>query len=150
MTVTRIREHSTSAPTVWRRGAIGEQALLEARRRVQRPRLGVPRRARDVELGWAETVAALAALEGAAVAVRVVEPGPPRTVVAVLRGTLAAVRHGRAPTLFWPVRCQGARQELEEPGIALRRDKFGGAVSRAGGHVLVISQGPLVLNVRRA
>lgn len=149
MIVTRTRGHRTPPPPAWRRGSIGEQALREARRRVEAPRLDVPRRAHDAELGWPETVAALKALEGAAVAVRVVEPGPPRTVAAVLRGSLAPARDVRGPTLFWPVRCHGAPPALEEPGIALRRDKFGGAVSRAGGRVLVISQGAIVVNVRR-
>ncbi len=37
---------------------------------------------------------------------------------------------------------------MEESGFYLRRDRFGGAAGRAGGTILVIEQGPVVINVR--
>jgi hypothetical protein len=47
-----------------------------------------------LELSWDEVVAALAALEGARLAVRVVERSDPETLVAVFRGHLGAPTPG--------------------------------------------------------
>jgi hypothetical protein len=96
-------------------------------------------------------LAALGRLEGSSVAVRVVEPGDPEILAVVLRGELGPARQDRPPTLFWPVQ-EGAPllpEEVEEPGIYLQREHFGGAVARAGATILVISQGPMIVNVRR-
>ena len=113
--------------------------------------LNLPRHSMDIELTWQQLLEALGRLEGSAVVVRVVEPGDPEGLAVVLRGMLAPVRHDHQPTLFWPVQADTSRRpdELEEPGIYLDPRRFREALARAGGTILVIALGPLVVNVRR-
>jgi hypothetical protein len=105
----------------------------------------------DVELTWEQACAAVGALEGSRVSVRVVESGKPEMLVAVADGTLGPLSRAKHPALFWPVdTLVAARTRGEEHGFYLRRDHFEGAVGRAGKSVFVISQGPVLINIRRA
>jgi hypothetical protein len=104
----------------------------------------------DVELTWEQACDAVAALEGARVIVRVVEGRAPESLLAAADGALGPLSRANHPALFWPLdqsEHDGTRKH--EPGIYLRRDHFEGAVARAGGSVLVISQGPVLINIRR-
>ncbi len=103
-----------------------------------------------LELGWDGVVAALTALEGSRVAVRIVERSEPETLVAVFRGHLGALTHGKHPTLFWPVRAAGEDEpgNVEDTGIHLHRDRFHPSVASLGQTVLHIVQGPVIVNVR--
>jgi hypothetical protein len=105
----------------------------------------------DLELTWEQACAALAALEGSRVTVRVVESSNPEMLVAVSDGTLGPLSRSKHPAFFWPLDApEGDRARGEEHGFYLRRDHFEGAVGRAGNSVLIISQGPVVINVRRS
>jgi hypothetical protein len=104
----------------------------------------------DVELTWEQACDAVAALEGARVIVRVVEGSAPESLLAAADGALGPLSRANHPALFWPLdqsEHDGARRD--EPGLYLRRDHFEGAVARARGSVLVISQGPVLINIRR-
>ena len=104
----------------------------------------------DLELTWDQACAALAALEGSWVSVRVVESTFPEMLVGVAEGILGRLTRSKHPAYFWPVdRRDGDPAGGEEPGFYLRHDHFEGAVGRAGNSVLLISQGPVVINVRR-
>ena len=94
---------------------------------------------------------ALAALVGERVSVRVVEPGDTERLHVVLEGVLRDPSSEKAPSRFWPLDDGLAPREAgaERFGIVLHADEFEGAESRAGGHVLVIRQGTVVINVRR-
>jgi hypothetical protein len=110
----------------------------------------MPRHAEDVDLTWEQVRDALRALEGSRVNVRVVERSDPEVLVAVLEGTLGALSHSKDPTLFWPVRRAGDHHEhVEDVGFYLRPNRFDGAVGRAGCTVLVVIQGPVIVNIRR-
>jgi hypothetical protein len=104
----------------------------------------------DLELTWEQACAALAALEGSHVTVRVVESSSPEMLVAVTDGKLGPLSRAKHPAHFWPVDAtERDRGRGEEHGFYLRRDHFEGAVGRAGNSILIISQGPVVINVRR-
>lgn len=119
----------------------------------------------DVDLTWEQIRNALTALEGSRVSVRIVERGDPEMLLSVFGGTLGPLGHGKPPALFWPVRVSegqapAATQDgddgvqrhgdhLEGVGFYLRPDRFEGAVGRAGLGVLAITQGPVLINVRR-
>lgn len=82
--------------------------------------------------------------------VRVVESTNPEVLLTVGDGTLGPLSRAKHPALFWPVDPpEGSRGTGKEVGFYLRRDHFEGAVGRAGNSVLVISQGPVVINIRR-
>jgi hypothetical protein len=105
----------------------------------------------DVELTWGQACDAVAALEGSRVTVRVVESSEPGMLWAVAEGALGRLSRARHPALFWPVGApDGDRGSGEEHGFYLRRDHFEGAVGRADNSVLVISQGPVLINIRRS
>jgi hypothetical protein len=120
----------------------------------------------DIDLTWEQVCDALQALAGSRVAVRVVERGDPEMLLAVFKGKLEALDHSKAPTLFWPVYLSGDEElaaapgadvrfqrdgdHVEDVGFYLRRDRFHGAVGRAGCTVLAIIQGPVLINVRRS
>jgi len=80
----------------------------------------------------------------------VIDRGDPETLVAVFRGHLAPATHDKHPTVFWPVRSPGETEprDTEESGIYLYPDRFGGSAARAGGTILVIAQGSVLINVR--
>jgi hypothetical protein len=85
------------------------------------------------------------------VSVRVVESTNPEMLVGVAEGILGRLSRAKHPAYFWPVDArEGDRGRGEEPGFYLRHDHFEGAVGRAGNSILVISQGPVVINIRRA
>jgi hypothetical protein len=96
------------------------------------------------------------------VAVRVIERGDPEMLLSVFTGTLGAASESKAPALFWPVSLDAAAMpdsnvdfqrdgaHLEAVGFYLRRDRFAGAVGRAGCTVLAIVQGPVLVNIRRS
>jgi hypothetical protein len=127
--------------------------------------LNPPRHPHDVDLTWEQVRDAIRALEGARVSIRLVERGDPESLVAVFMGTLGPLSRAKDPTLFWPVRLSGEhgpaaaqdaevslrpdRNHVEDVGIYLRPDRFEGAVGRAGSTVLVVAQGPVLVNIRR-
>jgi hypothetical protein len=76
-------------------------------------------------------------------------------LLAVLKGNLGVLSHSKHPALFCPVCPPGGQEAVdvrfhaETPGFYLRRDCFEGAVGRAGRTVLVITQGSVLINIRR-
>jgi len=119
----------------------------------------------DLDLTWEQAGDALRAPEGSHVAVRVIERSDPEILFAAFTGTLGALDHAKDPAWFWPL-CLGGEHEpaaardtdipferdrdhLEDLGLYLRRDRFHGAVGRAGCTVLAIIQGPVLINIRR-
>lgn len=94
---------------------------------------------------------ALGALTGRRVSVRVVEPGEQERLLVVVEGVLRARSAEKSPSRFWALDDGLARREREAErfGIVLHEDAFAGAESRSGGHVLVIRQGGVLVNVRR-
>jgi hypothetical protein len=116
----------------------------------------------DIDLSWEQVHQALGALQGSRVAVRVIERGDPEMLLSAFIGTLGALCEAKAPALFWPVSLDPAATQnsdvhfqrdgahLEAVGFYLRRDRFDGAVGRAGCTVLAIVQGPVLINVRRS
>jgi hypothetical protein len=126
-----------------------EAELRRGRRPVPKPDHLIPPHPGDVELNWQQTCDAIAALEGDAIVVRIVESATPEVLLAVADGTLGPLTHAKHPALFWPVDMPEHARQPEERGFYLRRDHFDGAVARAGGSVLVIGQGPVLINIRR-
>ncbi len=116
----------------------------------------------DIDLRWEQVQQALATLKGSRVAVRVIERGDPEMLLTVFVGTLGALGHAKDPALFWPVsldpvavpdvdvQFQRDGAHVEDVGFYLRRDRFEGAVGRAGCTVLAIIQGPVLINIRRS
>jgi hypothetical protein len=94
---------------------------------------------------------ALGALSGQRVSVRIVERVNPERLVAVLDGVLGSPSAEKAPSRFWPLDDGLApRQRAAEAfGVVLYEDAFEGAEARAGGTVVVIAQGSVLINVRR-
>ena len=69
----------------------------------------------------------------------------------IVDGTLGPLSRAKHPALFWPVDPpERGQRRGEDHGFYLRRDHYEGAVGRAGNSVLVISQGQVVINIRRA
>jgi hypothetical protein len=126
----------------------------------------MPRHPGDIDLTWEQVRDALRALEGSGVAVRVVERGDTEVLVAAFNGTLGALSTAKHATLFWPVILSGAQrpaaaqdastqlqrdhEHAEDVGFYMRRDRFEGGVGRAGSTVLAITQGPVLINIRRS
>jgi hypothetical protein len=103
-------------------------------------------------------------MAGSGVTVRVVERSDPEVLLAVFEGNLGVLSHSRHPALFWPVCPSGGQEPVdaqdadhfrrdrlhaETPGFYLHRDRFKGGAGRAGCTVLVIAQGPVLINIRR-
>jgi hypothetical protein len=126
----------------------------------------IPKHNDDIDLAWEQARDALGALEGSCVTVRVVERGDPEILLAAFRGDLGPLSQAKHPALFWPV-CSSRGQEtaaaqdgplhfrrdrdhVEDVGVYLHRDRFEGAVGRAGCTVLAIIQGPVLINIRRS
>jgi hypothetical protein len=144
------------------RGARGLYATL----RSDMHSVQLPRHPGDMDLTWEQVRDGLAALEGSRVAVRVVERSDPEMLLAVFQGDLGALDRAKHPALFWPVYLSGGQRSadeqdievdfqrdgdhIEDVGFYLRRDRFEGAVGRAGCTVLVIIQGPVLINIRRS
>jgi hypothetical protein len=102
-------------------------------------------------LSFAEVEDALAALVGERVSVRIVERAAPERLVAVLDGILREPTAEKTPSRFWPLD-EGlvARDRAAERfGIVLHEDAFDVAEARAGGTVVVVAQGQVLVNVRR-
>ncbi len=129
------------------------------------PTVQTQRHPDDLDLGWEQVSDAVARLEGSWVNVRIIERSEPEELLAVFRGTLGELSRAKQPTLFWPIFSDGgapaAAQEvqtdfqrdpdhLECVGFYLRRDRFEGALGRAGGTVLAIIQGPVLISIRRS
>ena len=93
---------------------------------------------------------ALRVLVGRRVSVRVVEAGKPERLLVVMEGVLAAPTIEKSPSRFWPLEEGLASRDhaAERFGIVLHEDAFSGAESRSGGHVLVVRQGGVLVNVR--
>jgi hypothetical protein len=116
----------------------------------------------DIDLSWEQVHDALRALKGSRVAVRVIERGDPEMLLTVFIGTLGALSEAKAPAVFWPVSLDSVATpdaevhferdgaHVEDVGFYLRRDRFEGAVGRAGCTVLAIIQGPVLINIRRS
>ena len=92
---------------------------------------------------------ALAGLVGSRVSIRVVERTDPERLLAVFEGVLGPESDEKAPSAFWPLDDRLAPREgaAERFGLVLHPDAVG-AEERAGGHVLVITQGAVILNLR--
>jgi hypothetical protein len=126
----------------------------------------MPKHPDDIDLTWEQVRDALRALEGSHVTVRVVGRSDPEMLLSVFQGNLGALGHAKHPALFWPVCLSGEqepaaaqdadihfqrdRDHAEDVGFYLRRDRFQGAVGRAGCTVLAIIQGPVLINIRRS
>jgi hypothetical protein len=111
----------------------------------------IPRHRDDLDLTWEQAGDALRS--------------DPEILLAAFTGTLGALDHAKDPAWFWPVCLAGEhepagaqdaavhferdRDHLEDVGFYLRRDRFHGAVGRAGCTVLAIIQGPVLINIRR-
>ena len=110
----------------------------------------IPNQLNDTQLSWDEAIAALEELAGSRVAVRIVERKNPEELVAVFRGHLGTSNNSRQPSLFWPVLATSEDEpgDLEGTGIYLQRERFDSAVGRGDLSVLVITQGPVIVNVR--
>ena len=127
-----------------------EEELRRGRRTAVLRDGGIPRHPGDVELTWDEAREAIEALEGSAVVVRIVESSTPEVLLALTDGILGPLSRAKHPALFWPLHTPEDHPErAEERGFYLRRDHFQGAVAREGGFVLVIGQGPVLVNIRR-
>jgi hypothetical protein len=127
-----------------------EAQLRRGGRPAPKPGPLIPRHPGDAELTWDQTRDAIAAMEGSVVVVRIVESAAQEVLFAVVDGTLGPLTNAKHPALFWPVDPpERGRGRPEERGFYLRRDHFQGAVARAGDSVLVIGQGPVLINVRR-
>lgn len=110
----------------------------------------IPPHTGDTALSWTEVDGTLAKLEGSLVAARIVESSDPEVLLAVMAGKLGALTDSKLPALFWPIYGMSPTGESREaPGIYLHPARFQGATARAGGSVLVIAQGPVLINVRR-
>ncbi len=130
------------------------------------PAAQMPRHPDDSDLTWEQVSAALAALKGSGVAVRVVERSDPETLLAVFKGVLGGQGHEKHPAAFWAVVAPGGqehaptqdadldfqrdRDHQEDAGFYLHRDRFEGAVGRAGCTVLAIIQGSVLINIRQS
>lgn len=102
---------------------------------------------RTEPLGWEAAVAALRALEGRTVALRVAHRHHAEELVVVYHGTLGALTEdAKQPSLFWPLG-EAAAGHQEQPGLYLRERDFDKAERRAGG-ILVVEQAGVVINVR--
>lgn len=111
---------------------------------------GITDQPNDVALSWDEAIDAIMQLEGARVAVRVVDRKDAETLIITMRGHLGRPANDRQPSLFLPVRATSEDQDddLESTGIYLRPDLFEGAVRRGELTALLITQGSVVVNVR--
>lgn len=126
------------------------------------PTVHTARHPDDIDLTWEQVHQALGALKGSRVAVRAIERGDPEMLVCAFIGTLGRLIEAKAPALFWPVSLEAAappdsdvdferdRDHVEAVGFYLRRDRFEGAVGRAGCTVLAITQGTVLINIRRS
>lgn len=110
----------------------------------------IPSQQNDTQLSWEEATAALDALAGSRVAVRIVERKNPEALVAVYRGRLGTANDSRQPSLFLPVLAASEDEpgDLEGTGIYLQHERFDSAVGRGDLSVIVITQGPVIVNVR--
>jgi hypothetical protein len=87
-------------------------------------------------------------------------------LIAAFNGTLGALSTAKGATLFWPVILCGEQRpaatqdanthlqrdhnHVEDVGFYLRPDRFQRGVGRAGSTVLAITQGPVLINIRRS
>jgi hypothetical protein len=103
------------------------------------------------QLDFAGAEAALAALVGSRVSVRVVERTEPERLITVLEGVLGAPSDEKAPSRFWPLEDGLAphARAAERFGVVLHEDEFDNAEARAGGTIVVIAQGAVLVNIRR-
>jgi hypothetical protein len=108
----------------------------------------IPSHPGDIDLSFEQVCDRLSALEGQGVHVRVVERSDPEILVATFEGPLGAQSGEKHPALFWPVGGPQRSEHHEEPGFYLRAERFEGAVGRAGLTVLVVTQGPVLINLR--
>ena len=105
-----------------------------------------PAHDRAEPLDWNGAVAALDALSGRHVAVRVVLDRDPEELIAVVPGPLGRRSASKAPAMFWSI-AERCGNEMEERGLYLREREFTFAERRSGG-VLIVGQGAFLLNVR--
>jgi hypothetical protein len=97
------------------------------------------------KLGWSEAVAALDAMAGTRVSIRIVLARDPEALVAVFHGNLGAATHDKKPSSLWPL--EGARPaDVERPGVYLCEADFEYAEIRAGG-IPVVSRSNVLVNV---
>ena len=99
------------------------------------------------QLDWEAATAALRALEGRQVAVRVAQLHHDTELVVVLHATLGTLTEGaKQPSLFWPLGEPAAGHD-EQPGLYLRERDFERAERRAGG-IVVVEQAGVIINIR--
>jgi hypothetical protein len=102
------------------------------------------------DLTWEQARDALGAMAGSRVTVRVVERSDPEMLLAVFEGNLGVLSDAKHPALFWPVHPSFQPDGFEASGFYLHRDRFQGGVGRAGDTVLLIAQGPVLINIRQS
>ena len=102
-------------------------------------------------LEFADAEGALRNLVGLRVSVRVVERTHPERLLAVYEGVLREPSGEKSPSRFWPLDDGLAPREAaaERFGLVLHADAFEGAEVRIGGRIVVITQGSVLVNVRR-
>jgi len=100
-------------------------------------------------LDWTQLVAAVDALTGREVAIRVVASGNPEQLIAVARGRLLEQSNAKSPSAFWPLTQGDDHPHAEQAGIYLHEAGVTHAERRPGGVVIVHELG-IVLNLRPA
>jgi hypothetical protein len=102
-------------------------------------------------LSFEDAELALARLVGSRVSVRVVERVHPERLIAVYEGVLREPSAEKSPSGFWPLDDGlGPRDAAAERfGLVLHPDAFDGAEARVGGEILIVTQGSVLVNVRR-
>ena len=102
-------------------------------------------------LTFEEAEDVLCALVGSRVSVRVVERTHPERLLAVYEGILCKPSGEKAPSRFWPLDdgLPPRDEAAERFGLVLHADAFDGAEVRVGGSILVITQGSVLVNLRR-
>ncbi|MFL5896404.1 MAG: hypothetical protein ACJ76Z_14985, partial [Thermoleophilaceae bacterium] len=84
-------------------------------------------------LEWPALLAALDALVGREVAIRVVAPDDSERLLVVTRGRLCARSEAKPPSVFWPLALPTDHPHGEEAGIYLQEAAVARAERRPGG-----------------
>ena len=99
-------------------------------------------------IGWDDLIAAMDALEGRSVAVRVLDTSRNHPLLAVMEGSLGSRFTIKPHSTHWPVESMPSRPHAaERPGIHLHRDDVQHVEAKPSG-VLVIHSRAIVLNIR--
>jgi hypothetical protein len=103
------------------------------------------------DLSFDDAEEALRGLVGSRVSVRIVERVHPERLIAVYEGILQEPSSEKAPSRFWPLGdgLRARESEAERFGLVLHADAFDGAEVRVGGEIVLVTQGSVLVNVRR-